>query len=59
MTPTDKPLINLHIDPKLVKRIDDYRFKHRFESRAAAMRWLMVAAMDAKLVPKEGGKRDA
>ena len=59
MTPSDKQLINLVIDPKLLERIDDFWHDNRFKSRAACMRWLMEAAMKAKLAPKEGEKRDA
>jgi transposase len=39
----------------LLKRLDDFRFKHRFDSRAAAIKWLLDAALKAKLAPKEGG----
>ncbi len=59
MTPTDKPIVNLVIDPELLERVDEFWHENRFKSRAACMRWLMEAAMKAKLVPKEGGKRDA
>ena len=48
---TDKPLLNFVIEPELLKRLDDYRFKHRFESRAAAIKWLLDAALKAKLAP--------
>jgi hypothetical protein len=50
---TDKPLLNFVIEPELLKRLDDYRFKHRFDSRAAAIKWLLDAALKAKLAPKE------
>lgn len=59
MTPTEKPLINLIIDPTLIKRIDDFRFKHRFASRAAAMRWLMAAALREGLAPGKDEPKDA
>jgi hypothetical protein len=45
---TDKPIINFVIDPKLLDRIDDFRFKNRFASRAAAIMWLLKYALDAK-----------
>jgi hypothetical protein len=51
---TDKPLLNFVIEPELLKRLDDYRFKHRFDSRAAAIKWLLDAALKAKLAPKGG-----
>jgi hypothetical protein len=50
---TEKPLLNFVIEPELLKRLDDYRFKHRFDSRAAAIKWLLDAALKAKLAPKE------
>jgi hypothetical protein len=49
---TDKPLLNFVIDPALLKRLDDFRFKQRFPTRAAAIKWLLEAALDAKLTPK-------
>lgn len=42
---TDKPLLNFVIEPDLLKRLDDYRFKHRFPSRAAAIKWLLDWAL--------------
>ena len=49
---SDKPFLHFVIEPGLLKRIDEFRFKHRFESRAGAIKWLLKAALDAKLVPK-------
>jgi hypothetical protein len=50
---TDKPLLNFVIDPDLLKRVDDFRFKNRFDSRAAAIKWLLAWALDQKpTVPK-------
>ena len=49
---TDKPVLNFVIEPDLLKRVDDFRFKNRFDSRAAAIKWLLKAALDAKLAPK-------
>ena len=49
---TDKPLLNFVIEPELLKRVDDWRYKHRFPTRAAAIKWLLKAALDAKLTPK-------
>jgi hypothetical protein len=50
---SEKPLLNFVIEPELLKRLDDYRYKHRFPSRAAAIKWLLDAAMKAKLAPKD------
>ena len=48
----DKQMIHLRIDQALLRKLDDFRFKKRFESRSEAARWLMKAALDAKLAPK-------
>ena len=52
-TEDGKQMIHMRLDQTLLKRLDDFRFKHRFESRSEAARWLMKAALEAKLVPKE------
>jgi hypothetical protein len=49
----EKPLLNFLVEPDLLKRIDDFRFKNRFDSRAAAIKWLLGWALDQKpAVPK-------
>jgi hypothetical protein len=45
-------MIHLRLDRVLLKRLDDFRFRHRFESRSEAARWLMKAALEAKFTPK-------
>jgi metal-responsive CopG/Arc/MetJ family transcriptional regulator len=51
--PTDeKQLVHMRLDQTLLKRLDDFRFRYRFESRSEAARWLMKTALDAKLAPK-------
>ncbi|MGI9073353.1 MAG: hypothetical protein ACR2JB_19055 [Bryobacteraceae bacterium] len=49
--PTDKPFLHFVIEEELLKRLDDFRFKHRFESRAAAIKWLLGWALDQKPRP--------
>ena len=49
---TDKPVMNFVIEPELLKRVDDFRFKHRFDSRAAAIKWLLAYALDQKPKPE-------
>ena len=44
----DKRLLNFIVDLKLLKRIDDFRFKNRFQTRAAAIKWLLVWALRQK-----------
>jgi hypothetical protein len=52
---TDRQMVNMLYDPALLKRIDDFRFKHRFDTRTDAIRWLLTWALDQKPRPK-GGK---
>ena len=55
-TPGKQPL-HLLFDDAIVKRIDDFRYDCRFPTRAEAVRWLVQAALDKKLVPKTVGKK--
>jgi len=48
----EKTNINVLFDEKLLARVDDFRFKNRFMSRTEAIRWLITAALDAKLKPE-------
>jgi hypothetical protein len=48
----EKSLLNFLVEADLLKRIDDFRFKHRFESRAAAIKWLLDWALNQKPTPK-------
>lgn len=43
--PSTKPLIHFVVDESLLKSIDDYRFRNRFASRAAAIKWLLRWAL--------------
>jgi hypothetical protein len=52
MPPSDKPYLNFVVEEQLLKRVDDFRFKHRFPTRAAAIKWLLSWALDQKPVPK-------
>jgi hypothetical protein len=53
-TMPDKQMVNMLYDAGLLKRIDDFRFQHRFESRTEAIRWLIQAALDKRLKPAKG-----
>lgn len=50
--PSDKPFLHFVVDPELLKRLDDFRFKQRFDSRAAALKWLLNWALNQR--PKRG-----
>ena len=47
-----KPLINFVVDESLLKAIDDFRFKWRFDSRAAAIKWLITWALEQRPKPE-------
>lgn len=52
MAPTsDKPYLNFIIEPELLKRLDDFRYKNRFPTRASAIKWLLDWALDQKPKP--------
>ena len=57
MTST-KPILNFVIDPALLKRIDDFRYKQRFPTRAEAVKWLLGYALSRNPKPQtdEGQK---
>jgi len=44
----DKKLTHLLLEHVLLEKIDDFRFKNRFESRTAAIRWLLDWAVSQK-----------
>ena len=47
----EKQYVNLLLDDKMLAQIDDFRFKRRFPSRTEAIRWLIKAALTARLAP--------
>jgi len=51
MGTTDKPILNLVVDPTLLGRLDDFWHENRFGSRSEAIRWLLHTALDKKLKP--------
>jgi hypothetical protein len=48
---SDKPYLNFVIESDLLRRIDDFRFKHRYPTRAAAVKWLLDWALNQKPTP--------
>ena len=50
----DKPLLNFLIEPELLERVDDFRFKNRFQTRAAAIKWLLDWALKQKPKVEKG-----
>jgi hypothetical protein len=49
--PSDKPVVNFIAEPEFIQKLDDFQFAHRFKTRAAAIKWLVSAALDAGLTP--------
>ena len=39
--PTEKPILTFAVDPKLLERINDYRFENRIETKSEAIRILI------------------
>ena len=50
--PSIKPFLSFVIEPELLKKLDDFRFNNRFQSRTEAIKWLLRLALDQK--PKVG-----
>jgi len=46
MTPSKKPFLSFVIDPEKLDEIDDFRFKHRFPTRAEAIKWSIGFAIN-------------
>lgn len=56
--PSDKPLIHFVTEKEFLDKVDDYRFEHRFKSRASAMRFLMRWALEQNPQPSEEDQGD-
>ena len=50
----EKQYLNFIADGGLLTRLDDFRYANRFPTRAAAIKWLLDAALKAKLKPAAG-----
>lgn len=55
--PTEKPKIILVMEDDLLRRIDDYRFENRINSRSEAIRRLIEAGLDLPESSKPKTKR--
>jgi metal-responsive CopG/Arc/MetJ family transcriptional regulator len=49
--PSKKPFLGFVVKESLLKKIDDFRFENRFESRAAAIKWLLEEALKRGIKP--------
>ncbi len=52
----DKQMLNFLMPVELLKAVDDFRFEHRFSSRAGAIKWLLKYALEQKAIPPAGEK---
>lgn len=50
---SDKPLVHFVAPQELIDEIDEFRFKHRFQSRAAAIKWLLRWGLQQQPAPTE------
>jgi metal-responsive CopG/Arc/MetJ family transcriptional regulator len=46
-----KPFLSFLVDEDLLRALDNFRFEQRFESRAAAIKWLLAWALKQKPEP--------
>lgn len=53
---SEKPFLHFIVEPDLLKKLDDFHHKYRFQSRAAAIKWLLDAALKARLAPRAQGE---
>jgi hypothetical protein len=56
--PSEQPFLHFVIDADLLERVDDFRFKYRFATRAAAIKWLLAWALKQKPLPETKAKLD-
>ena len=59
MSPSDKPFLSFVAPPELLERIDDYRFAHRFQTRAAAIKFLLEHSLKQNPAPPGKAKPPA
>ena len=51
--PSNKPFLSFVAESDLIRRIDDWRFRRRFPSRAKAIRWLLRWALHKDPDPEQ------
>jgi hypothetical protein len=47
-------MVHLRLEQSLLKRLEDFRFRQRFPTRSAAIKWLLEWALSRKPVPVKG-----
>lgn len=58
MMATDRPRYTVSVDPELFRRIEDFRFEHRFQTRSEATVELIRLGLEA-LEKSEAGEKPA
>ncbi len=53
--PKEKQLLNFVIDAELLERVDEFRFRNWFPSRAATIKWLLEWALAQNPRPAKSG----
>ena len=51
--PSSKPVITMVVEPKFLDRIEDFRFENRFQTRTAAVLWLLEWALEQNPRPEK------
>jgi hypothetical protein len=59
--PSAKSSVFMHftVDTELHDAVEDFRFKHRFNQRSSAIKWLLRWALEQNPIPDEVGKDNA
>lgn len=52
---TEKPFLHFNVDPELLKKLDDFRYKNRFPSRATPLNWLFGRHPESAAGAEGGG----
>lgn len=55
--PTEKPRFCITVDNELMERIDDFRFKYRYNSRSQATLHLIRLGLDALKAKEDAAKK--
>nr|MBQ6241715.1 hypothetical protein [Lachnospiraceae bacterium] len=56
---TDRPRYTVSVDPELFRRIEDFRFEHRFQTRSEATAELIRLGLEALERSESGQTEDA
>jgi len=57
--PIKKTILNFAVDGKLLKRINDFRFENRIDTRSEAIRLLVEEGFKKFKVPRQNNKMNS